>query len=104
MGDKIKKITIFVTKVGGVMVLVSKSTSALGFTSVGILGGSKAALIQAAIGNVAPGSAFAVAQSLGASGVVSTIGTVGGVLIVSGATVYGGYKLIEYINKPKPRL
>ena len=57
-----------------------------GFTSSGIAGGSLAAAIQAAIGNVAAGSAFAFLQSLGASTIFGTpLGAAGG---ISSAAAY----------------
>lgn len=40
----------------------------LGFGAAGVVAGSIAAAIQAIIGNVAAGSAFAIAQSIGATG------------------------------------
>ena len=40
----------------------------LGFGAAGVVAGSIAAIIQAIIGNVAKGSAFAIAQSIGTTG------------------------------------
>ena len=56
-------------------------TSTLGFTSSGIAAGSAAAGIQAGIGNVAAGSAFAVVQSLAAVGLLPVILIGGGAAI-----------------------
>ena len=47
---------------------------ALGFTTAGIAASSTAAGMQAGIGNVVAGSAFAMLQSAGATGVGSAIG------------------------------
>jgi hypothetical protein len=44
---------------------------------------------------VVAGSAFSVAQSLGASGVVAAVGTAGAVLFVSGSVFYIAYKLAK---------
>ncbi|KAN0137750.1 hypothetical protein V8E53_004234 [Lactarius tabidus] len=56
----------------------------IGFSAIGPVAGSLAALIQAAIGNVAAGSFFAALQSIamgGLGGVLSAVGgVVGGVL------------------------
>ena len=40
----------------------------VGFSAVGVVAGSIAAIVQSIIGNVAAGSAFAIAQSIGATG------------------------------------
>ena len=40
----------------------------VGFGAAGVVAGSIASIIQAIIGNVAAGSAFAIAQSIGATG------------------------------------
>lgn len=50
----------------------SLGLSAVGFTSAGVAAGSFAAGMQTA--TVAAGSAFAVAQSVGATGVLLTVG------------------------------
>jgi hypothetical protein len=60
----------------------------LGFTSSGIAAASTAAGIQAGIGNVVAGSAFAVAQSLGALGAFVTMGVFGGIGLGI-AAIYG---------------
>lgn len=46
---------------------VAGALSSIGFTTGGVAAGSVAAGIQAGIGNVAAGSLFATAQSLGAT-------------------------------------
>ena len=45
-----------------------------GFTSSGVAGGSAAAAVQSAIGNVAAGSAFSFLQSVGATTLIGTAG------------------------------
>ena len=54
---------------GAVLVGSAIALPAAGFTTGGVAAGSMAAGIQAGIGNVLSGSAFATAQSMGASGV-----------------------------------
>ena len=49
----------------------------LGFGATGVVAGSAAAAIQAAIGNVAAGSTFATMTSLGMTGVLSTLSFTG---------------------------
>ena len=61
---------------------------ALGFGTAGIIGGSIAAGIQSAIGNVSAGSLFAVCTSLGMKGVFSSTAAVGSIL---GAGVIAAY-------------
>ena len=56
----------------------------LGFGSAGVVAGSAAAAIQAAIGNVAAGSTFATMTSLGMTGVLSTLSSTGVGSIVAG--------------------
>ena len=48
-----------------------------GFGTAGIVGGSTAAAIQSSIGCVASGSAFAILQSLGMTGILSTVARLG---------------------------
>jgi hypothetical protein len=60
---------------------------ALGFGTAGIVAGSAAAATQASIANVAAGSVFAVAQSLGATGAFASGATWGGVAAATGAGV-----------------
>lgn len=75
--------------------------TAAGFSTSGIVAGSLAASTQAGIGNVAVGSAFAIAQSLGAAGVYATIGITGGIGLIGVGAAYGGYKLYQWKHKPK---
>jgi len=72
--------------VGGVALI----PIALGFGAAGIVGGSIAAGMQSAIGNVAAGSAFAIAQSLGAQGVFVSAASAGGVTALTGAALSVG--------------
>ena len=60
---------------GGVVAGVALIPVALGFGSVGIVGGSAAAAIQSGIGNVAAGSLFSICQSLGMTGVFTAVAT-----------------------------
>jgi hypothetical protein len=69
---------------------------AIGFGSAGVAAGSIAAGIQAGMGGaVASGSAFAIAQSLGALGAGSAIATVGIPLAAVGLVSYGIYRLLR---------
>ena len=62
--------------------------------------GSWAAGIQAGIGNVAAGSSFAVAQSVGAGAALPFIGFVGAAAI-GAAAVGGGYMAVKKIREKK---
>ena len=74
---------------GGVLAATSGIATTLGFTTSGIAAGSVAAATQATIANVATGSAFAITQSLGASGVFAAMGPIGlGALAVGGVAYY----------------
>jgi hypothetical protein len=85
MSDKTtKKVGIGSTIAGGVASATSAIATGLGFTSSGIAAGSAAAGIQAGIGNVVAGSAFATAQSLGATGVFAALGVLGPIGLVAG--------------------
>lgn len=64
----------------------------LGFRSAGIAAGSCASACQSAIGNVAAGSCFALAQSLGATGALVQWACVP--IIVAAATIIG---LVYYL-------
>lgn len=61
-----------------------------------------AAGIQSGIGNVAAGSAFAVAQSVGAGGALPALGFIAGAasggLVLAGAG-YGIYRLLKCMRK-----
>ena len=94
MTEILKKIAIGagigVAVTGGATVVVN----ALGFSSGGVVAGSTAAVIQAGIGNVAAGSAFAALQSVAATGVVATVGPVALGAGVLGGVGYGVYKAL----------
>ena len=63
----------------------------VGFGANGVVGGSSAAVIQSMIGNVAAGSAFAAAMSVGATGAVSlTTSALGGLFGSLGGACAGG--------------
>jgi len=79
----------------------SSAIATIGFTSTGIAASSLAAATQAVIGDVAAGSAFALAQSAGATGAIATAGTVGGVVVLTYVTFYGAKKLYDWKIKPK---
>ncbi len=72
---------------GGVISDVALIPIALGFGGAGIVAGSVAAGIQAAIGNVAAGSAFAICTSLGMTGVFASSAAVGAILRGAGGLV-----------------
>ena len=74
-----KKIGIGAAITGGVIATVALIPIGLGFGTAGIVGGSIAAGIQAAIGNVAAGSLFAVCTSLGMTGVFASSAAVGAI-------------------------
>jgi hypothetical protein len=85
--------------VGGIGVLGGAACVAAicyGFGAAGIVGGSSAAALQASIGSVVAGSAFAMMQSLGATGWFVTgayagaaTAGVGGVTAVTTAALHG---------------
>jgi hypothetical protein len=69
--------------------VVPAALGTVGFSSTGVVGGSIAAGMQASIGNVAAGSAFAACQSMAMGGAIAPVataasGTAGGVLGVVG--------------------
>lgn len=94
-----KKGGIGATIVGGATACTSAALSAIGFTSGGVAAGSAAAGIQAGIGNVVVGSAFAGLQSLGATGVLLTVG----LPVAIGVGFVGGIGYYFYV-KPRPSL
>lgn len=98
MPDNLDKAVIATSAVSGVATVSSVALTGIGFTSSGIAAASTAAGIQAGIGNVAATSLFATVQSLGAAGVISTIGIVGGIGLGAGA-IYGGIKLWQHLSK-----
>ena len=83
-----KKLGIGAAITGGVIAGVAMLPISLGFGTAGIIGGSVAAGIQAAIGNVAAGSIFAVCTSLGMTGFFASTAAVGAILGVGGLTAY----------------
>jgi len=69
--------------------VVPAALGTVGFSSTGVVGGSIAAGMQASIGNVAAGSAFAACQSMAMGGAIAPVataasGTAGGVLGIVG--------------------
>ena len=77
MSDNVDKAAIGTGVAGGIATTASSIITGLGFTSTGIAGSSAAAAIQSGIGNVAAGSLFATVQSLGATGVIASVGVLG---------------------------
>ena len=65
----------------------------MGFTASGVVKGSIAAGIQATIGNVAGGSAFALVQSAAATTLVGTAAPLVLAGVGVGAIGYGAYRL-----------
>jgi hypothetical protein len=98
MPDKTDKAVIATSAITGTATIATVTTTALGFTSSGIAAGSTAAVIQAGIGNVVAGSAFAGVQSLAATGVIYSVGLVSGVGL-GACAIYGGYKLYKLLKK-----
>ena len=70
---------------GGLATALGVGGSLLGFGTAGIVAGSAAAATQAAIGNVAAGSAFAVLTSLGMKGIFAGTAIGGGITSAIGA-------------------
>ena len=83
-----KKIGIGAAIAGGVISSVALLPITLGFGGAGIVAGSVAAGIQAAIGNVAAGSIFAICTSLGMTGVFASSAAVGAILGAGGLVTY----------------
>jgi hypothetical protein len=83
-----RKIGLGAAITGGVIAGVALLPITLGFGTAGIVGGSIAAGIQAAIGNVAAGSLFAVCTSLGMTGVFASTAAVGAILGAGGLAAY----------------
>jgi hypothetical protein len=80
----------------GTIAAVGGGLTVAGFTSTGIAAGSIAAGVQAGIGNVAAGSAFAVLQSMGATGLIAAVGTGA---VVALPIIGGAYYLYNYFYK-----
>lgn len=90
------KVVIGTSATGGVIAAGCGTLKLLGFKAAGIAASSIASGVQAGIGNVAAGSAFSIAQSVGTSAVV-TVGLTGGLVIVAGGVTYWGVK--TYMNR-----
>ena len=73
---------------GGVIAGISLFPIILGFGTTGIVAGSVAAGIQAAIGNVTAGSLFAVSTSLGMTGAFASTSVAGTALGLGGLAAY----------------
>jgi hypothetical protein len=87
----------------GVSVIgASAGLTAAGFSTAGIAGGSLAAAWQSSIGAVAAGSTFATLQSLGAAGVIATVGIGAGLALIPIAGGAIAYKSIK--NKVNSKL
>jgi len=96
---------------GGVLAapfIVPAALGTVGFSSTGVVGGSIAAGIQASIGNVAAGSAFAACQSMAMGGAIApaaaaatgaATGTAGGLLGFMGTLFIRKKKNVEKKNK-----
>ena len=67
---------------GASAVGASAGLAAAGFSTTGIAAGSIAAAVQSSIGAVAAGSTFATLQSLGAAGVIATVGMGAGLVLL----------------------
>jgi hypothetical protein len=98
MPNKINLALIVTTIVTGLVTVASFATKAIGFTGAGIAAVSKAALIQSSIGKVAAGSTFAVAQSLAAKGIISTVGLFSGIGF-GVVALFGGFKLFQHFKR-----
>lgn len=88
------KIAIATTASSAVVGTTGAVITGLGFTSSGIAAGTVATGMQAGIGNVVAGSAFATIQSLGAAGTVAVLGPVGVVGVLAGGAYFGVKYLI----------
>ena len=89
MTSKMEKAALVSSSTGAVVGGTSAVLTTAGFTSSGIAAGSVAAGVQAGIGNVAAGSAFAGLQSLGATGVIAVLGPVGLAAMLIGGVIFG---------------
>ena len=71
---------------GGSLVAASGLGATLfGFGAAGVAAGSLAAATQATVGNVAPGSIFALLTSWGMTGTLTTTAAGGGATAIAGA-------------------
>ena len=96
MSKVIEKISLATAGTGAMMLAGSKLLAAYGFGQAGIIAASKAAIAQAAVGNLASGSTISILQSAGAKGIIAIVGANGLILICAGGTLYGGYKIYKY--------
>lgn len=85
------KVAVGAAATGAILTVASAVGTGLGFTPSGIAAGSIAAGLQAGVGNIAAGSFFALAQSLGAKCVIAATGGFG-VAILAGVGIYYGVK------------
>jgi hypothetical protein len=96
---------------GGILatpLVVPVALGTVGFSSTGVVGGSIAAGLQAQVGNVVAGSAFAACQSMAMGGSFSSVatvasGTAGGLIGFVGTRVFGRKKR-DNNNKPIAKL
>ena len=96
VGDAVAKTSTAGLVGGGV---VKGLFSYIGFSSAGPVAGSAAAGIQAGIGNVAAGSAFATAQSIGMSTVLGIFSAPLAIGVTAGVGTYATVKLIRSLSK-----
>ena len=78
---------------GGTVAVAATVPILMGFGTAGIVGGSIAAWIQSAIGNIAAGSLFAAFQSAGATGALASTALAGGAT----AAVGGGVAVVDSV-------
>jgi len=86
---------------GASVVGASAGLTAAGFSTAGIAGGSIAAAWQSSIGAVAAGSTFATLQSLGAAGVIATVGIGASLALLPIAGCAIAYNVKEYNERSK---
>jgi len=89
----------FLIGTGAIVATVCLAPIAIGFGSTGVVGGSIAAGIQAGIGNVVAGSAFAFTQSFVMGGTATAIASVGAVTAGTGVAISCGN---FFLNKYNP--
>ena len=86
--NTLKKVGIGAAIAGTAILCVALIPITMGFSTAGIVAGSAAAGIQAGIGSVVAGSAFAVCTSLGMTGVFATSAAVGAMIGAGGLALY----------------
>jgi hypothetical protein len=105
--DYLKGIPKNLLKSGAILIAVNEASAIMipiiGFTKAGVLAGSKAAMMQAGIGNVVAGSQFAFLQSAGALG-QGILGASLAPIIIKGAIIGGVGYTIYYVVKNRPKL